>query len=294
MGLGFLGLGKDESASDHPRYSVIPVPYDGTVTYVAGTRRGPEAIIKASEQVELYDEELDTEPYKAGVETLKPLDLDGLGPEDAVDRVRAASAEVVSTGRVPVVLGGEHSISAGTVRALLRKYPDLSVLQLDAHADLRDSYTGTRSSHACTARRISELCPLVQVGVRSLSIEEREFLVNKDRVEGRPIKTFYAAEVLSEGFVWDKVMDELTSDVYVTIDLDVFDPSIMAAVGTPEPGGLGWYETLALLRGVASAKTVVGFDVVELCPIDGNVAPDFTAARLVYKMMGYINEGSPI
>ncbi len=277
------------------RFSVLPVPYDLTATYVSGARNGPRALLEASANMELYDEELGGEPWRAGIRTLPMLDVATLRPEEMVKRVRGAVAEIIKGGKrgrgakgstLPVVIGGEHSVTIGAVMAVKDAYPELCVLQLDAHADLRDSYQESPFSHACVARRISEFCPLVQVGTRSLSAGEAEFL-KKEKPE---IKTCYAADII-KGLSLDEVADDLPEEVFVTIDLDVFDPSVMPATGTPEPGGLGWYDVLGFLRRVALRRRVVGFDVVELCPIEGNVAPDFLAARLVYKLMGYINEG---
>lgn len=208
-----------------------------------------------------------------------------------IKRVRSVVSSILGSGRVPVLLGGEHSVTLGMVQALLEKYPDLSVLQLDAHADMRDTYQDTPFNHACVARRISELCPIVQVGIRSLSVEEAQFLKAEAKAGKKAksrIKTHYATEVF-RGISWNKVVRGLTDNICITVDLDVFDPSIMPATGTPEPGGLSWYDALDVLRAAISAKRVVGFDVVELCPLPGNIAPDFLAAKLVYKMMGYMN-----
>lgn len=293
MGLGvgqsFGGLEGPEYETEEVRYSVLPVPYDLTATYVSGARNGPRSLLEASANMELYDEELEAEPWRAGIETLPLLDVATLGPGEMVKRVRGAVAEIIKEGRggrLPVVIGGEHSVTIGAVMAVKDVYPELCVLQLDAHADLRDSYEDSPFSHACVARRISELCPLVQVGTRSLSAGEAEFL----KEEKPEIKTHYASDII-KGLSLAEVADDLPEEVFITIDLDVFDPSVMPATGTPEPGGLGWYDVVGFLRRVASRRSVVGFDVVELCPIEGNVAPDFLAARLVYKLMGYINEG---
>jgi agmatinase len=286
----FGGLEGKEYETEHVRFSILPVPYDRTATYVSGARNGPAAIIEASTHMELYDEEVCHEPWRAGIETLPMLEATALEPGDMVEKVRGASAGILERGRIPVILGGEHSITIGLVKALKENYPELSVLQLDAHADLRDIYEESPFNHACTARRISELCPLVQVGTRSLSRGEAEFLKVFAGKEKPGIRTHYAPEII-RGVPREEVVEDLTEDVFITIDLDVFDPSIMPATGTPEPGGLGWYDVLGLLRTVALTRRVVGFDVVELCPIPGNVAPDFLAARLAYKVMGYINEG---
>lgn len=289
----FGGLPKEVLEKGPARYSVLPVPYDLTASYISGMRNGPKAIIEASTHMELYDEELKCEPYEAGIETLPPIEPTALGPEEMIKRVRRATAGILAEGKIPVLLGGEHSITLGMVEALLKKHPRMSVLQLDAHADMRDMYQDTPFNHACVARRIAELCPIVQVGIRSLSAEEAEFLNSEAKAgkkAGTNIKTHYMSEVTA-GISWDKVVKELTDEVCVTVDLDVFDPSIMPATGTPEPGGLLWHDALTLLRKAITKKRVVGFDVVELCPLPGVVAPDFLAAKLVYKMMGYVNEG---
>lgn len=291
--LNFGGLSREVLQKRKARFSVLPVPYDLTASYISGMRNGPRAIIEASTHMELYDEELACEPYEAGIETLGHIEPTALGPEEMIKRVRSASEELISAGKIPVILGGEHSITLGLVQALLEKYPDLSVLQLDAHADMRESYQDTPFNHACVARRISEICPIVQVGIRSLSVEEAEFLKGEAKAGKKAatrIKTYYATDVI-KGIDWDEVVGNLTDNICVTVDLDVFDPAIMPATGTPEPGGLGWYDALGVLRKAMTTKNVVGFDVVELCPLPGNIAPDFLAAKLVYKMMGYVNEG---
>ncbi len=289
----FGGVSSEVFEGKSPRYSVLPVPYDLTASYISGMRGGPRAIIDASTHMELYDEELGCEPYEAGIETLPQLEATALGPEEMIRRVRESVASILDEGKVPVMLGGEHSITLGLVQALLERYPGLSVLQLDAHADMREAYQDTPFNHACVARRISELCPIVQVGIRSLSSEEASFLEGErkaGRKAGTCIKTFTALDVL-KGASPQKIASSLTDDVCITIDLDVFDPSIMPATGTPEPGGLGWYNVLDVVREAVSRKKVVGFDVVELCPLPGNIAPDFLAAKLVYKIMGYMNRG---
>lgn len=287
--LSFLGelCALKEGVNKTPRYGVVQAPYDATTSYVSGASKGPRAVIDASAYVEFYDSEFDCEPYEAGIITFEPLDILSDTPEVMVESVCRAVGEVVAGEMIPVILGGEHSVTLGAVKALKEKYKDLSVLQLDAHADMRESYNGSLFNHACAARRISELSPITQVGVRSMSIEEAEFLKNHN---GKPfnIDTFYACDAVGK-MDFAAITETLREDVFITIDLDVLDPSIMPATGTPEPGGLMWYETLELLRHVTKEKNVVGFDVVELSPIAGMVAPDFLAARLVYKLMAYIN-----
>jgi agmatinase len=265
-------------------FVVVPVPYDLTSTYQPGSRRGPAAIIEASTNVELYDEELKKETYLTGIHTILPVTIDARGPKNMINIVRKKISKIVALDKIPVMLGGEHSISLGAVQALKEKYPKLSVLQLDAHADLRESYQGSPYSHASVARRISEICPLVQVGIRSMSKEEGDFLP-KSKVKS------YSADFVSERKDWyEKICKDLKGDVFVTIDLDVFDPSIMPSTGTPEPGGLSWRDVLSLLKSVSRTCKIRGFDVVELAPIPGTIAPDFMAAKLIYRFMGYITK----
>jgi len=279
----FCGL-KDELAGwEQARAVIIPVPYDLTTTYMPGTRQGPHAIIRASTQLELFDEELEKEPASIGIHTLPEVEVITSGPAEMIDRVESVAAQVVGAGKFPVLLGGEHSISLGMVRALKNKYPDMGVLQLDAHADLRDSYQGSRFNHACAARRIQELCPLVQAGIRSITEEEWSFLKSSG------VTTVFARNMQSRDEWLPKLIEKLPQKIYITIDLDVLDPAQMPAVGTPEPGGMSWYDLLHLLRLVSAQRHIVGFDIVELCPLPGNPGPDFLAAKLCYKLLGYIH-----
>jgi agmatinase len=263
-------------------FVVVPVPYDLTSTYQPGSRRGPAAIIEASTNMELYDEELKKETYLAGIHTTLPVTVDARGPKNMVNAVRKKISKIIAADKIPVMLGGEHSITFGAVQALKEKYPKLSVLQLDAHADLRESYQGSPYSHASVARRISEICPLVQAGIRSMSKEEADFLPQSK------VKSYSADFVLEKKDWCEKICKDLKGDVFVTIDLDVFDPSIMPATGTPEPGGLYWADVLRLLKSVSRSCKIRGFDVVELAPIPEMIAPDFMAAKLIYRFMGYI------
>jgi len=263
-------------------FVVVPVPYDLTSTYQSGSRRGPGAILDASGNMELYDEELGKETYRAGIHTLTPLAADARGPEEMVASVREQITKVLSQGKIPVMLGGEHSISFGAVQAAKEKYPALSVLQFDAHADLRDSYQGSLYSHASVARRIAGICPLVQVGIRSLSAEEAGLM------NAGTVKTFTADCIHATDDWQEKVLEYLSGDLYVTIDLDVFDPAIMPSTGTPEPDGLMWRDVLGLLKKASRRCRIRGFDVVELAPVPGLVAPDFLAAKLIYRLMGYL------
>jgi agmatinase len=279
--LTFGGLLPEESAFERAQVVILPIPYEQTTTYGTGTKEGPQAIIAASRHMELYDEELDFEAFRLGIHTLRELETVASGPQAMLERITEVTRDLLRHGKFVIGLGGEHTISFGLVRAFAERYPGLSVLQFDAHADLRDTYQGTPYNHASVLRRISELVPAVQVGIRSLSREEAEW------VKTRGKKLFYAAEVLASPTIGMEISDALTDDVYITICLDGLDPSIMPAVGTPEPGGLGWYDVLRIVRRVAETRHVVGFDVVELFPMPGNIAPDFLAAKLVYKVLGY-------
>ncbi|MCX5849910.1 MAG: agmatinase [Deltaproteobacteria bacterium] len=281
--MNFGGIYPAHSLSD-ALFVVVPVPYDLTSTYQPGSRRGPVAIIEASTNMELYDEELKKETYLTGIHTTLPVEIDARGPKNMINAVRKKISRIVAMEKIPVMLGGEHSITLGAVQAVKKKYPKLSVLQLDAHADLRDSYQGSPYSHASVARRISEICPLVQVGIRSMSKEEADFLP-KSKVKS------YGAEFVLETKNWcETICKNLSDDVFVTIDLDVFDPSIMPSTGTPEPGGLYWRDVLCLLKAVSRTCKIRGFDVVELAPVSGNIAPDFMTAKLIYRFMGYITK----
>jgi len=282
--MNFGGVDPAFPSFEESTFIVLPIPYDLTSTYQSGSRRAPNAILEASSQMELYDEELCKETYLAGIYTLPPLESDARGPGEMVHAVRRAVTDILSSNKVPVLLGGEHSISFGAVQAFTEKYPGLSVLQLDAHADLRNYYQCSPYSHASVGRRISEISPLVQAGIRSMSAEEAAFMK-----EGK-IKTFSADFVLEEHNSWEKICEHLSGDVYITIDIDVLDPSIMPSTGTPEPGGIYWKDILHLAREVSKRCRVRGFDVVELLPIPGVVAPDFLTAKLIYRIMGYLTE----
>jgi agmatinase len=276
----FAGLISPYADLSTAKVVILPVPYDSTTEWHSGTREGPQAIINASQYLELYDIELDREIYKVGIHTLPKVEPLLNSPEEMIDRVYHIAGELTRQAKFMVMFGGEHSLSLGIVRALKEKKQDLSVLQLDAHADLRDEYLGTKYSHACVMRRILELCPIVQVGIRSLSWEEQRFLAQNN------MHPFFAAP--SSGLASPEDITALLSDnVYVSIDLDVFDPSIVPAVGTPEPGGMQWHEVLNLLRTVTLHRRIIGFDVVELCPKEGPASCAFLAAKLAYKIIGY-------
>lgn len=276
-GLTYYDLPPHCSDPAQSRFVIIPVPFDATSTWKKGADKGPEAIRNASAQVELYDIETETEVYTAGIAE-HPAPIIVSDSESMIGSVCGAATLQLSRGAVPVVLGGEHSVTVGAVAAASAQYRDLSVLQLDAHADLRDEYEGSQYNHACVMARVRELCPSVAVGVRSMDASERESV--------EPV--FYAHRIAAAPGRWmEDVIGQLTGDVYITIDLDVFDPSIMPSTGTPEPGGLGWYQVLGLLKAVAEHRRIIGFDIVELCP-DGHHAAEFLAAKLCYKLMSYI------
>ncbi len=277
---GFIGDFTDGFSKSKSRFSLLPVPYDGTSTWIKGADKGPHAMLDAIQNLEFYDIETDSLAYKQGIYVEEAV-RENMSPEKMVNSVYERCTSLISSGKHVAVLGGEHSVSIGAIKAHNEKYPDMCVLQLDAHADLRDSYHGSRLNHACVMARAKEMCPIAQVGIRSVGEEEKDF-VDSTRVA-------YAHDIVAcEGADWiTNIMDMLSENVYITIDLDVFDPSIMPSTGTPEPGGLSWYHVIGLLRNVIEKKNVVGFDVVELCP-GQNKAPDLMAAKLIYKIITYL------
>jgi agmatinase len=273
-------LGPEQSNSETSKVVVLPVPYDAATSFRSGARDGPRAIIEASRHLEDFDPELLREPCDAGIHTLQELEPTAAGPEAMAHLVTQAMTPLVQQGKLVALLGGDHSLTPGAVRAYRAAFPDLSVLYLDAHADLRDAYQGSRFSHACAARRVLEQCPATIVGVRSIAQEEWRF-INEQRV---PLFQWPAAVSLP---LAEQVLSTLTPHVYVSVDLDVLDPSLMPGVGTPEPGGMSWEHVLTLLRAVSSRRTIVGFDVMELAPALGPPSCAYIAAKLAYKLMGY-------
>lgn len=281
----FLALPAEYSLRDRARAWVLPVPYEATTSYGAGTRRGPAAIIEASRQVETYDRRFGCEPCcKYGIATLPAVEPDHTSPQAMVDRLECVVDQLYTDSRSPellITLGGEHSISVGTVRGVARHAKDkpLVAVQIDAHADLRDSFEGSPYSHACAARRIAETCPVLQLGIRNISAEGDAFRRRSDRVV-----TVFAEEMASGDYRRELAEFVAGKTVYLTIDLDGLDPSIMPAVGTPEPGGLLWRDVLDVFDVLGrSAGRVAALDVVELAPLPGLVGPDFIAAKLVYE-----------
>jgi agmatinase len=278
---GFAGLEPPYSNLQQARTVILPVPYDSTSEWRGGSRHGPQAIIDASQYLELYDLELDREIYKVGISTLPQVEPLLSSPQDMIGRVYQVIKGLIQKEKFVVMLGGEHTLSLGAVRAFKEAFPKLSVLQLDAHADLRDEYLGTKYSQACVMRRIFELCPISQVGVRSLSWEEKRFLTQ------HKLTPFYMSDLASKTASIDQIVDSLSEDVYVTIDVDVLDPSIMPAVGTPEPDGMSWRQVLDIVESVALHKHVVGLDVMEFCPMEGPGSCAYLLAKLTYKLIGY-------
>ncbi len=261
---------------------IYPVPFGRTVTYQTGTERGPAAILAASANLEWYDIELNAEPYRRGIHTLPVVEPRAMGSSAAmVAWVQTTARRILDARKFPVLLGGEHSATVGAVRACAKHFPGLTVLSLDAHTDLRDRYDGSPLNHACVMRRVLKAAQPVLVGIRSTHTEANR------TIEKHAIATFTAEDALFDKDFPKRLLRALGRTVYVSVDLDVFDPGLMPATGTPEPGGLGWYDVLRILRLVFEHRTVVGADVVELRPIEGNAAPDFLAAKLVYKLIGY-------
>jgi len=277
----FGAMKPDAVRFEDARAVVLPIPFERTTSYMSGTRHGPREILLASSQMEIWDEETGADAQALGVYTLPEMELPFAGLEEALGEISRVAGEIAGQDKFLVVLGGEHSITPAVVAALAPRVPGLSVLQIDAHADLRDSYMDNPFSHASAMRRVLAHAPATQVGIRSLSRDEAATLPSL------PTRVFFDHDMRQDPAWMDRVVSSLGPRVYVTIDCDGFDPAIMPAVGTPEPGGLSWRETLALLRKVFRAREVVGADIVELCPLPGIVAPNFLCARLLFKLLAY-------
>jgi agmatinase len=284
--VNFGGIAEEEFSSfDEARILVWPVSYEGTVSYGTGTGRGAEAIIEASRNMELYDEETDAEVYRLGIHTLSHSpSIDP--PEAMMQSLYERGKELVGSGKFVTMIGGEHSVSAPVIRAHAERYDNLSILQIDAHADLRDTYDGTPHSHASIMARVVRdmRLPSVQCGIRSISAEEARSL------DQLPTRIFWAKDIAGRSDWWDAAVDGLTENVYLTIDIDGLDPSLVAQTGTPEPGGLGWYETVGLIRTLARKRRVVGMDLTEYSYVEGYDASAFLCAKLIYKSLAFIFE----
>ena len=274
----YAGIPDQYAKLETAKTVLIPVPYDGTSTWQKGADKGPEAFLNASENMELYDIETETEVYKNGV-YLADAVLENSSPEAMVEAVHETTKKYINKNKFVTIFGGEHSISIGTIRAFNECFNNLSVLHIDAHADLRKEYEGSSCNHACAVYEASQTTNLVQVGIRSMDVSEKSVM--------NPDKTFFAHDMATNDYWVDDVIDQLTENVFITFDLDAIDPSLMPSTGTPEPGGLFWYETLDFLKKVFEAKNVVGFDIVELCPNVHEKSSNFLAAKLYYKMLSY-------
>lgn len=279
----FLGLPLEETDYQKASVVVVPVPFEKTTSYMRGTGSGPAAMIEASHQVEFYDAELEQESYRPTLHTVAPLKVGECDAKKALELIEKSVGKILDDHKFPLMLGGEHTITAGAVAACAKRFPNLSILQIDAHADLRDSYEGNPFSHASAMRRSLEYAKkLVGVGIRSICVEEVEFARQR-----KGIALFYDHQRRAEKNWVAKAIDGLTDTVYLTIDIDGFDPQLVPATGTPEPGGLSWYEGLDLIRTLFQKKKVVAADVVELLPLPGAHASSFVAAKLAYKVIGY-------
>ena len=283
---GFLDLPPEMRDPRDSRFAVLPVPYDKTSSWQKGADKGPEAIIDASATVEWYDIQTNAESCRRGITTLPPIVCAGT-PEELADHVEAAVDSIFDREQLPIVLGGEHSVSIGAIRAAARRIKGLSVLQIDAHGDTREEYEGTPYNHACVMARARQWCPIVQVGIRAIDASEAEGM-DTDRV-------FFAHNIVQNvDTSWmDRAIDLLSDDVYITIDLDAFDPSLIPATGTPEPGGLTWGDVDRFLQRVTARRRIAAFDVVELLPMPGHHASAFTAAKLVYRVISMIVAHEP-
>jgi len=283
--LNFLGLDEENSSIETSKVVILPVPFERTVFFGRGTSHGPSSIIYASRSLELYDDETGWEPSSLGIHTLCELECSSINPADMISDVREVCVQLVNLNKFIITLGGEHSITIGTVKGHKSMFEKFSVLSIDAHCDLRDSFQKTPYSHACTMRRIlEEGLPVTEVGIRSYSDEEAEFLKGNSNI--KIIKAQEIIESKGEDWILD-VVSALLPHVYISIDLDVFDPSAVPGTGTPEPGGLGWYDVLGLLRSVFKNREVIGLDIVELSPISGSTISEILAAKLTYKTIGY-------
>ncbi|MCA8913320.1 MAG: agmatinase [Planctomycetes bacterium] len=280
----FFGLEPELTTLERARIVVMSAPYEGTVSYGKGTGAGPEAIRRASQQVELFDEITGEEHIpRHGVATLKAFNPDCTAEEMTIGQVYPAAKQIFEAGKFPILVGGEHSVSPGAVKAAFETYPDLSVFHIDAHSDMRESYDEDKHSHACAAARINEWCPIVQVGIRS---REKFEPGHPDR----PVHCYHAWDYHTEGPWIDEAIGKLSRNVYLTIDVDGFDPSVFPGTGTPEPGGLTWYLGLKIIQKLAKARNIVGFDIVEVAPTEGQQVSEFAAARLMGRTIAFVSK----
>lgn len=286
----FLAIEAEYSSFENSAIAILPIPYEATTSYGKGTKKGPKAILRASAYVEFYDDETDKELcFEKGIATLAPLSFKKMNQENAMNLIETTVASLLETGKFLVCLGGEHSVSYPIIKAFYNKFPQMSILQFDAHSDLRESYEGTPYSHASVMARVIDFFPaerLVQVGIRALCVEEASL------IKEMKIKTFFASKIRQNEYGKDwikKVVKSLGQQVYITFDVDFFDPSVMPSTGTPEPEGFYYTEAIEIIREIVrSGRQIIGFDVVELAPIKGLNHPDLTTARLIYKMLNLI------
>jgi len=274
----YAGISEEFAKLETSKIVLIPVPYDGTSTWQKGSDKGPQAFLDASENMELYDIETDTEVYQQGIYLAEPVTVSS-SPEAMVDEVHKVTKQYIKRNKFVTIFGGEHSISIGTIRAFNECFDNLTILHIDAHADLRKEYLGSKCNHACTVYEANQNANLIQVGIRSMDIIEKTVMDEE--------KVYFAHEMAVDDAWMDSAIDQMTENVFITFDLDALDPSIMPSTGTPEPGGLFWYETLDFLKQVFAEKNVVGFDIMELCPNQNDKSSDFLAAKLYYKMLSY-------
>jgi agmatinase len=271
-------LPKEFTAFESSKIVILPVPYDGTNTWIKGSDKGAKAILEASANLEMYDIDTDSEVHKVGIHTADAV-TEASSPEAMVDEVYSRVKALFKKKKFPVILGGEHSVSIGAFKAASEQFSDLTILQFDAHVDMRDEYNGSKFSHKCVMARASEMAPVVQVGIRSMSAAERDLI--------KPERVFYAMQIYDQSTWMYELLNKLTRNVYITIDLDVLNPSIMASTGTPEPGGMNWFDIINILKMISEQVNIVGFDITELVPNKENKAPDYLAAKLIYALLTF-------
>jgi agmatinase len=277
--MNYAGIPDKFAQLDSSKIVLIPVPYDGTSTWIKGSEKGPDAFLEASENMEIYDIETNSEVYKQGVYLAEPI-KENRSPELMVEAVHIAVSEYIRKGKFVTLFGGEHSVSIASIRAFRENFDNLTVLQFDAHADLRPEYDGSKCNHACAVHEAQHTTNLVQIGIRSMDSVEKPFLKKEN--------CFFAHEIMANKNWMEQALSKITENVFITIDLDVFDSSIMPSTGTPEPGGLNWYQVIDFIKLVIKNNNVVGFDIMELCPNKINKGPDFLTAKLYYKILSHI------